>query len=70
MTAAKLLRYFGYAASALVSLTGCLIIAGLILPLYVPSTFRVMFGVVLVLYGVYRYVAIRFKRRDNGGSLP
>jgi len=68
MTAAKLFRYFAYAASTLISLTGFLIVAGFLLPTNIPSTFRVMFGIVLVLYGVYRFVVIHFRRRNHASS--
>jgi hypothetical protein len=47
-----------------------LIIAGLLIPSYVPSKFRVLLGVVLVLYGIFRFVSLRFKKPDDEESLP
>jgi hypothetical protein len=70
MTMPKFLRYFGYAASTTLSLTGLLIIAGFLIPSYVPSKFRVLLGIVLVLYGIFRFVSLRFKRSDDEESLP
>jgi uncharacterized membrane protein HdeD (DUF308 family) len=70
MTMPKFLRYFGYAASTTLSLTGILIIAGLLIPSYVPSKFRVLLGVVLLLYGIFRFVSLRFKRSDDEEYLP
>lgn len=70
MTVAKFLRYFGYAASTTLSLLGVLIIVGLLIPSYVPSNFRVLLGVVLVLYGVFRFVSLRFKKTDDEEPLP
>jgi len=70
MTVPKFLRCFGYAASTALSVTGLLIIAGLLIPSYVPSKFRVLLGVVLVLYGIFRFVSLRFKKPDDEESLP
>jgi hypothetical protein len=69
MTVAKFLRYFGYAASTTLSIVGLLIIAGLLIPSYVPSKFRVLLGIVLVLYGIFRFVSLRFKKPDDEESL-
>jgi hypothetical protein len=69
MTAAKFLRYFGYAASTMLAAAGLLIIAGLLIPSYVPSRFRVLLGIVLVLYGIFRFVSLRFKKPDDEDSL-
>ncbi len=70
MTGAKFLRYFGYAASTTLSLFGILVMAGLLIPSYIPSKFRVLFGVVLVLYGIFRFVSLRSKKPSDEDSLP
>jgi hypothetical protein len=70
MTLARFLRYFGYAASTALSTAGILIIAGLLIPSYIPSKFRVLLGIVLVLYGIFRFVSLRFKKPDDEESLP
>jgi hypothetical protein len=70
MTVARFLRYFGYTASTTLSIVGILIIAGLLIPSYIPSQFRVLLGIVLVLYGIFRFVSLRFKKPDNEESLP
>jgi hypothetical protein len=33
--------------------------------MHLPDKFRVMFGVVLMLYGVYRFVSLRIKQRQK-----
>ena len=48
----------GYITGGIVLVAGALIITGYIVPSYVPSNFRIMAGVVLILYGVYRPVMI------------
>jgi uncharacterized membrane protein YfcA len=32
--------------------------------IHLPDKFRVMFGVVLLLYGVYRFISLRIKQRQ------
>ncbi len=32
--------------------------------IHMPEKFRVMFGVVLLLYGVYRFISLRIKQRQ------
>lgn len=70
MVARKVLRYLGYAVSTTLFLTGILIIAGYLVPSYIPSNFRVLFGVVLVLYGVFRFVSLRVRKPINEEFTP
>ena len=49
----------GYIVSALTSTTGLVIVTGLFIPAAVPLQFRLTFGVVLILLGVYRFVVTR-----------
>ncbi len=65
MNASKILSYFGYTVSILCFFTGITIVSGFLLPDSVPHKFRIMFGIVLMLYGIYRFVNLRMaeKRR-------
>jgi|WetSurMetagenome_2_1015567.scaffolds.fasta_scaffold03138_7 hypothetical protein len=47
--------YFGYSVSAITFIFGTLIISGLAFR-YIPIQMRMMFGIVLILLGVYRFV--------------
>lgn len=61
----KFLMIFSYTVSAIVIIAGIGIIAGLFLPLYVPSNFRIITGIVFILYGVYRSVTIWTKSKQS-----
>lgn|GEM_PF-1129777 len=65
MDPSKIFVYFGYAMSGLFMLMG-----GYLLFFFPPEfklseKFRVMFGVVLLLYGIYRAVSLRLKQRQQ-----
>jgi membrane protein implicated in regulation of membrane protease activity len=57
---------------------GVLVIAGVLVPQNFPEEFRVVIGVVIVLYGLYRFVVEyirksnenRSRRVDTGGRRP
>jgi len=50
------LKYAVLLASAAVIGAGVLVLAGVLVPRNVPEEWRVLSGVVLVLYGLYRFV--------------
>ncbi|HTP78781.1 MAG TPA: hypothetical protein VMM57_00105 [Bacteroidota bacterium] len=50
---------FGYGVSAVTFTAGLVIVSGLFLPAAVPLQFRLTFGIVLVLLGIYRFVVTR-----------
>lgn len=60
----KFLLIFSYSVSAIVVIAGIGIIAGLLLPPYVPSNFRIITGIVFVLYGIYRSVTLWTKSKQ------
>ena len=72
MDVEKLLTYSGYAVSLFVSCVGAVFLAGFLFPPDIPPRFRTLFGVILVLYGVYRFVTLRIKHQrkneDQGQS--
>jgi hypothetical protein len=56
--------YLGYSVSLLTFTFGIVIISGLAFQ-YVPVQMRVMFGIVLALWGVYRFVLTRTRVRQQ-----
>ena len=61
---ANLLNILGYLVSALMVGCGVLIISGFLVPKFVGGDqVRVTFGIVVLLYGVLRFVQMRMKGR-------
>jgi len=66
MTLTKIFRIFGYFVSVVLLLFGTLLLAGFFHGARnVPDKFRITFGVVFVLYGMYRFVRLYYTRKDN-----
>ena len=57
--------YFGYALSAVLFLFGVIVVLGLTIPEYVPEQTRITLGIVLLLWGLYRFVHTRMKRKEE-----
>lgn len=53
--------------SAAVMLVGVLAMVGLLVPVYIPQQYRIIVGVVVFLYGLYRFVLsyFRLQRRES-----
>ncbi len=53
--------------SAAVMLVGVLAMVGLLVPVYIPQQYRIIVGVVVFLYGMYRFVLsyFRLQRRES-----
>ena len=51
-------------------LAGIAIIAGFVLPAYIPENYRIIVGVILVLYGFYRtaLLLMKYKRAKQLGE--
>jgi hypothetical protein len=47
--------YLGYSVSAVTFVFGIIIVSGLAFK-YIPIQMRMMFGIVMILWGVYRFV--------------
>ena len=60
----NLFDILGYVVSIFVLLVGIAMIFGLLLN-QTPSNYRILFGVVLVLYGIYRFVTLRIKQKKS-----
>jgi len=54
--------YLGYSVSAVAFVFGIIIVSGLAFQ-YIPIQMRMMFGIVMILLGVYRFVLTRTKIR-------
>ncbi len=53
--------------AAAVMLVGILAILGMLIPVYIPEQYRIIVGVVVFLYGLYRFVLsyFRLQRRES-----
>jgi uncharacterized membrane protein len=57
--------YLGYAVSAVTFIFGIVIVSGLAFQ-YIPVQMRLMFGIVMILWGMYRFVLTKTRaRRQN-----
>jgi len=68
MSLNKIFRIFGYFVSAVLIVFGIILITGI--PLYaglynIPDQPKIMFGVVFILYGIYRAVRLLFINRKQ-----
>ena len=58
------LRYTILVISALAMVTGILIAVGVLVPKNLPGQFGVLMGIVIFLYGAYRFAVTYFKRTN------
>ncbi len=61
----NIMKYFAFAISILFVLLGIAILAGFIMNKGLPNQFRIMVGIVLVLYGVFRFLMTFFKKNQT-----
>jgi len=54
--------YLSYSVSVITFLFGSIIVSGMAFQ-YVPAQLRITFGVVLMLWGIYRFVSTRVQSR-------
>lgn len=64
MDPSRIFAYFGYAMSVVFFGMGIYVLFLFPEEFHMPEKFRVMFGVVLLLYGVYRFISLRIKQRQ------
>lgn len=69
MDPSKIFVYFGYAMAVVFFGLGVYVLFFVPAELRIPEKFRVMFGVVLLLYGVYRVISLRIKQRQADEEL-
>jgi hypothetical protein len=56
--------YLNYSASIIAFIFGTIVISGVAFP-YVPNKLRITFGIVLMLWGIYRFVFTRIQVRQR-----
>ena len=57
------LTIVSFITASLILVVGIAILTGFLVPSYVPSDYRVISGVVMLLYGSYRIVMVWLKQR-------
>ncbi len=57
--------YVGYFISFISLCMGLVLLTGALLPATIPSQLRKMVGIVFVLMSIYRFVATRYKKREQ-----
>ena len=65
MNVALMFRYTILIVSVAAMVVGVLIIVGLLVPRNFPDEFRVIMGIVIVLYGAYRFMITVYRRTDR-----
>jgi len=60
--------FVGYGISGLMGIVGVLVLAGVLAKEGTPVQFRILFGIVLILYGVYRFTMTRARHKQEEGS--
>ncbi|MHB1686641.1 MAG: hypothetical protein ACYCVH_04610 [Ignavibacteriaceae bacterium] len=62
------MKYLAYLIASIFVILGAAIIAGYFITLNVPSQFRIIMGVVFILYGIFRIVITYFKNNKTNES--
>ena len=65
MKMAQVMNIVAYTAGALFVLLGLAILFTDLFPSYIPDQFKVLMGIVLFLYGMFRLVTITLNRRKK-----
>jgi hypothetical protein len=60
--------FFGYGISGLMGVVGVLVLTGVLAKDGTPVQFRILFGIVLVLYSAYRFMMTRTRHKQEEGS--
>ena len=63
MNTQKLMVYIGYTAGVLFVMLGIAVMVTDLFPTYINEQVKIIFGVVMILYGLYRLVIITIKNR-------
>jgi hypothetical protein len=62
-----IMKYIAYIVASLFIVLGSAILAGYYMRGGVPTQFRIMAGIVLILYGVFRIIITIFKKNTTSG---
>lgn len=66
MKTAEVYKYFGYGVAFIMASAGIIVLFGLHVFEATPLHFRIMFGVVLILFSIYRFLATRTMASQAG----
>jgi hypothetical protein len=58
-----ILNIVGSVTAGMVLVLGIIVLTGELLPSYIPDNYRVVMGVVMIIYGTYRLVMMYIKER-------
>jgi hypothetical protein len=61
----NMLRIFGYIVATSVGVMGIAVTAGLLLPKFIPENFRILLGIVFILYSIFRIVTLRMSQKQK-----
>ncbi len=61
----KIFVYFSYAMAGMFAALGLFVLFLIPKEYNIPEKSRIMFGVVLLLYGLYRFISLRVKQRQE-----
>ncbi len=61
----NIMKYFAFAISILFVLLGIAILSGFLMNQGLPKQFKIMVGIVLVLYGIFRFLMTLFKKNQT-----
>jgi hypothetical protein len=67
VNASNILRIVTYVTAGSILVMGIIILTGFLLPAHVALNFRIMMGIMMIVYGSYRIViiTIRNRRKDE-----
>jgi hypothetical protein len=58
----------GYGIAGLMGIVGILVLSGVLASEGTPAQYRILFGIVLILYSAYRVMMTRTRRKQVQGS--
>ena len=64
IVAQVIFRIISFITAGLILVLGVVILAGPMMPAYVPVNYRIILGIVMVLYGSYRLLMVWMKQRN------
>jgi hypothetical protein len=64
----KLSTFIGYGISGLMGIVGILVLMGVLAKEGTPVQLQMLFGIVLILYSVYRFTMTRARHKQEEGS--
>jgi len=65
LDASKIIRAVSYLTASIVLIFGVMLLTGFLMPESIPLDFRIIMGVIVILYGIYRTVIIFVKQRNE-----